>query len=118
MAATFLQLPLASSIFFRLNNHNQCHSFFTATTSTSSAPKLFLCSSRRNSKSGVVLVGKEETELRVSEENEQEEDEEPTPEDLEYTGQIKRVLELLRKNRDMLFSEVSIPLLTCSVYEL
>ncbi|KAF4362936.1 hypothetical protein F8388_002366 [Cannabis sativa] len=29
---------------------------------------------------------------------------EADPEDLEYVGQIKRVLELLRKNRDMLFS--------------
>lgn len=38
-----------------------------------------------------------------------EEDElDPDPEDLEYVGQIKRVLELLRKNRDMIFSEVKL----------
>ncbi|XP_062096418.1 ycf3-interacting protein 1, chloroplastic [Humulus lupulus] len=33
------------------------------------------------------------------------------PEDLEYVGQIKRVLELLRKNRDMLFSEVKLTIM-------
>ncbi|CAO2836966.1 unnamed protein product [Amaranthus hypochondriacus] len=33
---------------------------------------------------------------------------EPTAEDLEYVSQIKRVLELLKKNRDMLFGEVKL----------
>ncbi|EXB56457.1 hypothetical protein L484_009883 [Morus notabilis] len=32
----------------------------------------------------------------------------PDPQDLEYVRQIKRVLELLRRNRDMLFSEVKL----------
>ncbi|KAI3781483.1 hypothetical protein L2E82_11498 [Cichorium intybus] len=32
----------------------------------------------------------------------------PDPQDLEYVSQIKRVLELLKKNRDMLFSEVKL----------
>ncbi|XP_076926276.1 ycf3-interacting protein 1, chloroplastic-like [Bidens hawaiensis] len=41
------------------------------------------------------------------EENE-EDDEDPDPQDLEYVAQIKRVLELLKKNRDMLFSEVKL----------
>lgn len=36
---------------------------------------------------------------------------EPTPEDLEYISQIKRVLELLRKNRDMLFGEVKLTIM-------
>ncbi|KAM6576007.1 hypothetical protein CsatA_024334 [Cannabis sativa] len=36
---------------------------------------------------------------------------EADPEDLEYVGQIKRVLELLRKNRDMLFSEVKLTIM-------
>ncbi|KAK9756158.1 hypothetical protein RND81_01G077500 [Saponaria officinalis] len=35
-------------------------------------------------------------------------DVDPTPEDLEYISQIKRVLELLKKNRDMLFGEVKL----------
>lgn len=35
-------------------------------------------------------------------------EEDPDPQDLEYVSQIKRVLELLKKNRDMLFSEVKL----------
>lgn len=61
------------------------------------------------------MVGKGDTDLRVAQENdlqdqdqEDEEEEEATPEDLENIAQVKRVLELLRKNRDMLFSEVSV----------
>ncbi|CAN6545705.1 unnamed protein product [Malus baccata var. baccata] len=41
-------------------------------------------------------------------EDDEEDESDPDPEDLEYVGQIKRVLELLRKNRDMLFSEVKL----------
>ncbi|KAG1368355.1 hypothetical protein COCNU_14G008230 [Cocos nucifera] len=50
----------------------------------------------------VVSVGKEETELRVSNGAEQQD---ASPEDLECVQQIQRVLELLTKNRDMLFGE-------------
>ncbi|KAI7978962.1 hypothetical protein LOK49_Contig593G00001 [Camellia lanceoleosa] len=66
---------------------------------------------RRRSAAGVVFVGKEETQLRVpsaeddQDEEEEEEEEDPSAEDLECISQIKRVLELLRKNRDMIFSE-------------
>ncbi|KAL3622205.1 hypothetical protein CASFOL_033616 [Castilleja foliolosa] len=35
-------------------------------------------------------------------------DGDPDPQDLEYVSQIKRVLELLKKNRDMLFNEVKL----------
>ncbi|KAL2618404.1 hypothetical protein AAZV13_08G243500 [Glycine max] len=62
----------------------------------------------------VPSVGKEDTDLRVSSLQEQQlddgdddNDEEPTPQDLEYVAQIKRVLELLRKNRDMIFGEIN-----------
>ncbi|KAL5545164.1 hypothetical protein UlMin_008948 [Ulmus minor] len=60
----------------------------------------------------VVLAGREDTELQVStsdspQENQQSLDDTDS-QDLEYVGQIKRVLELLRKNRDMLFSEVKL----------
>lgn len=114
MAATFPQTPLASSIFLRHSNNqiNQYHPLFTATSWRAS--KLCLCCSRRSSQRVVALVGKGDTELRVSQENDlqdqdqEDEEEEATPEDLESIAQIKRVLELLRKNRDMLFSEVSI----------
>ncbi|CAI8608696.1 unnamed protein product [Vicia faba] len=72
----------------------------------------------------VASVGNEDAELRVSstqqlddddddeeEEEEEEEGEEPTAQDLEYVAQIKRVLELLRKNRDMLFGEVKLTIM-------
>ncbi|CAN0920173.1 Ycf3-interacting protein 1, chloroplastic [Linum grandiflorum] len=44
-------------------------------------------------------------------EEEEEEDVPPTPQDLEYIGEIKRVLELLKKNRDMLFNEVKLTIM-------
>ncbi|KAL5063460.1 hypothetical protein RYX36_025197 [Vicia faba] len=50
----------------------------------------------------VASVGNEDAELRG---------EEPTAQDLEYVAQIKRVLELLRKNRDMLFGEVKLTIM-------
>ncbi|PKA62840.1 hypothetical protein AXF42_Ash019423 [Apostasia shenzhenica] len=38
-------------------------------------------------------------------------DKEASPEDLEYVGQIKRVLELLKKNRDMIFGEIKLTIM-------
>lgn len=115
MAATFPQMPLASPIISRHgdNQINQHHPLFAATSWRAS--KLCLCCSRRSSQRVVALVGKGDTDLGVAQENdlqgqdqEDEEEEEATPEDLENIAQVKRVLELLRKNRDMLFSEVSV----------
>lgn len=82
---------------------------------------------RTTSRSSVVVVGanKEdiETELGVaaesntnsasaiattSDDDDDDFEEDPDPQDLEYVSQIKRVLELLKKNRDMLFSEVKL----------
>ncbi|XP_022889933.1 ycf3-interacting protein 1, chloroplastic-like [Olea europaea var. sylvestris] len=73
---------------------------------------------------GRVFVNKEDTGTEVSTTNStpsstekqeidqeptpQEEDGDPDPQDLEYVSQIKRVLELLKKNRDMLFNEVKL----------
>ncbi|KAJ9168458.1 hypothetical protein P3X46_019979 [Hevea brasiliensis] len=64
-----------------------------------------------------LLVGREDIELRVPDE-EEEEDEEieeegspPSPQDLQYIQEIKRVLELLKKNRDMLFNEVKLTIM-------
>ncbi|KAK7360769.1 hypothetical protein VNO77_02782 [Canavalia gladiata] len=60
----------------------------------------------------VPSVGKEDTDLRVSSPQEQQRhDGEPTSQDLEYVDQIKKVLELLRKNRDMLFGEVKLTIM-------
>ncbi|XP_030514083.1 ycf3-interacting protein 1, chloroplastic isoform X2 [Rhodamnia argentea] len=63
-------------------------------------------------------VGKEEAELRTSSVPEEEEEEEKrdgsgdvNPQDLEYVRQIQRVLELLKKNRDMIFSEVKLTIM-------
>lgn len=49
------------------------------------------------------------TELSVSlsDQDDQQQDD-ASPEDLEYVRQIQRVLELLKKNRDMIFSEVKL----------
>lgn len=65
-----------------------------------------------NSLSLVPSAGKEDTDLRVSFIQEQQrDDDEPTPQDLQYVDQIKKVLELLRKNRDMLFGEVKLTIM-------
>ncbi|XP_074268935.1 ycf3-interacting protein 1, chloroplastic [Silene latifolia] len=49
------------------------------------------------------------TTTAAEEDDEEEEDDvDPTPEDLEYISQIQRVLELLKKNRDMLYGEVKL----------
>ncbi|PKU87117.1 protein CHLOROPLAST ENHANCING STRESS TOLERANCE, chloroplastic [Dendrobium catenatum] len=70
-------------------------------------------------------VGKEETELgvpgvEVNVEIEEEKtglsassklEEDASPEELENIGKIKRVLELLKKNRDMLFGEVKLTIM-------
>lgn len=85
---------------------------------SSSLPNLSLKSlsrKRRNIPLGLVFAGNEETQLQIplneeadEEDKEDEEEVEPTPEDLEHVAQVKRVLELLKKNRDMLFSEVKL----------
>lgn len=82
---------------------------------------------RTTSRSSVVVVASKEdieTELGVAAESntnstssiattsddgdDDDFEEDPDPQDLEYVSQIKRVLELLKKNRDMLFSEVKL----------
>lgn len=45
----------------------------------------------------VPSVGKEDTDLRVSSQQEQQQDDEPTSQDLEYVAQIKRVSLILQK---------------------
>ncbi|XP_073061151.1 ycf3-interacting protein 1, chloroplastic [Primulina eburnea] len=67
-------------------------------------------SRRRNrSISGLVFVNKEDTSVPAEEQTE--EDDDPDPQDLEYVSKIKSVLELLRKNRDMLFNEVKLTIM-------
>lgn len=50
----------------------------------------------------------DQDDAEEDEEDDEEEEIDPTPEDLEYISQIKRVLELLKKNRDMIFNEVKL----------
>ncbi|KAK4754331.1 hypothetical protein SAY87_002435 [Trapa incisa] len=61
---------------------------------------------RRRRSFGASSVGKEEAELSISTDTVQAQDEISDSKDLEYVRQIQRVLELLKKNRDMLYSEV------------
>ncbi|XP_055809055.1 ycf3-interacting protein 1, chloroplastic isoform X2 [Solanum dulcamara] len=63
-----------------------------------------------------LLVSKEDTQLTNEEESSistvtQQEDDDPDPESLEYVSQIKRALELLKRNRDMLFGEVKLTIM-------
>ncbi|KAJ0082091.1 hypothetical protein Patl1_11941 [Pistacia atlantica] len=124
------QLPLtssssSSSIFFRSKTQSRkkkqkkehFHALISKHNSvgciSNSNSKLYLCN---NNSRLVVFSGKEDTDLQLTqeeendeeEEEEEEVEEEATPEDMEYIAQIKRVLELLKKNRDMLFSEVKL----------
>ncbi|CAJ1942067.1 unnamed protein product [Sphenostylis stenocarpa] len=62
----------------------------------------------------VPSAGNKDADLRVSSLPDQQRDDdgdEPTPQDLQYVAQVKRVLELLRKNRDMLFGEVKLTIM-------
>ncbi|XP_027346340.1 ycf3-interacting protein 1, chloroplastic [Abrus precatorius] len=59
----------------------------------------------------VPSVGKEDTDLRVSSLQEEQRQDESNPQDLQYVAQIQNVLELLRKNRDMIFSEVKLTIM-------
>lgn len=67
---------------------------------------------RNRSISGLVFVNKEDTfSASVPAEEQTEEEGDPDPQELEYVSQIKSVLELLRKNRDMLFNEVKLTIM-------
>lgn len=67
---------------------------------------------RNRSISGLVFVNKEDTfSTSVPAEEQTEEDGDPDPQDLEYASKIKSVLELLKKNRDMLFNEVKLTIM-------
>lgn len=81
------------------NNRSHLHHHHYCTPSRPSAALVFSPKRPRV----LVLVGKEETELRTSTTDDLEN---ADPDDVELVRQIQRVLELLRKNRDMLFNEV------------
>ncbi|KAL3616627.1 Ycf3-interacting protein 1, chloroplastic [Castilleja foliolosa] len=88
-----------------------CRQRYTST----SFPNRNIVAGRRNkngSFSGLVFVNKEETpSIVTSTPTQQSGDGDPDPQDLQYVSQIKRVLELLKKNRDMLFNEVKLTIM-------
>ncbi|PRQ30192.1 hypothetical protein RchiOBHm_Chr5g0021891 [Rosa chinensis] len=91
-----------------------------------SRPQLTL---RHRPRSPILLAGNPDRKLQVSsssssswttqqdqddeeeedgDDDQEEEGSDPTPDDLEYISQIRRVLELLKKNSDMIFNEVKL----------
>lgn len=127
MALQLYQMPLTRSLSSSSSSSHSHSLFFQSHQYTPSLNErlttrlasIFLYhNALRRRKTGNLLVGKEDIELSVQdqeedqeEEEEEEEEEEalpPSPQDLQYVQDIKRVLELLRKNRDMIFSEVKL----------
>ncbi|EEF28389.1 conserved hypothetical protein [Ricinus communis] len=134
MALQIYQLPVASPLSVSSSSSSSLHTHFlflyhNHQQQFQSCSRIRLASfclhqntsnvSWRNRKNGL-LVGKEDLEMRVQdEENEEEEDEEddeeeappPSPQDLQYIQEIKKVLDLLKRNRDMLFNEVKLTIM-------
>ncbi|XP_074581237.1 protein CHLOROPLAST ENHANCING STRESS TOLERANCE, chloroplastic [Curcuma longa] len=75
--------------------------------SVSHLPRRFPGHRRRGGLPVLASVGKEETDVRVSGEDQSD----VSPEDLECVREIQRVLELLKKNRDMIFGEVKLTIM-------
>lgn len=109
MALQSLQLPMLSSSVSRIEtlvspSFASCHKPITVT--------LRQCQTQRG-RGLVAFVGTNNKEDSVSVAHEEQEKQQmgDSPEedrDMEYVGQIQRVLELLKKNRDMLFNEVKL----------
>ncbi|KNA13458.1 hypothetical protein SOVF_116430 isoform B [Spinacia oleracea] len=137
MGTQHLQLPLTSSSSSSagpssiLSHRYRCSSStttslpFNRTTTTTNHPATLSLSvnhvNRRPRRRSIQLtrVGMDDSVAWVpatttafeEEEGEDDVEPEPTPEDLEYIAQIKRVLKLLKKNRDMLFGEVKLTIM-------
>ncbi|OIT33126.1 PREDICTED: ycf3-interacting protein 1, chloroplastic [Nicotiana attenuata] len=69
----------------------------------------------RSTSLGPLFVNKEEDSATYTvteeEDDDDDDDADPDPQSLEYVSQIKRVLELLKRNRDMLFGEVKLTIM-------
>ncbi|KAK4345004.1 hypothetical protein RND71_035180 [Anisodus tanguticus] len=63
---------------------------------------------RSNSLGPLFVTNEEESAIYTVTE---EDDDDPDPESIEYVSQIKRALELLKRNRDMLFGEVKLTIM-------
>ncbi|KAJ6945917.1 ycf3-interacting protein 1 [Populus alba x Populus x berolinensis] len=124
MALQLYQMPLTRSLSSSSSSSHSHSLFFQSHQYTPSLNErlttrlasIFLYhNALRRRKTGNLLVGKEDIELSVQDQEEDQEEEEeedealpPSSQDLQYVQDIKRVLELLRKNRDMIFSEVKL----------
>ncbi|KAG5578739.1 hypothetical protein H5410_049366 [Solanum commersonii] len=114
-----LPFPLLSSSLLSSSHCKICSipiSPFTHKPLLSSSNVQILGFSRRNTSLGTLFVSKEDTQLTNEEESSistatQQDDDDPDPESLEYVSQIKRALELLKRNRDMLFGEVKLTIM-------
>ncbi|XP_058095963.1 ycf3-interacting protein 1, chloroplastic [Magnolia sinica] len=100
-----LHLPMPSLDTLHLPNKHHHHPFLPSPAIVASRHSIASLRLRRGP--GIVFVGKEETELRAP----PDEDQNAPPDDEELVRRIQRVLELLRKNRDMLFSEVKLTMM-------
>ncbi|KAK1432584.1 hypothetical protein QVD17_09481 [Tagetes erecta] len=85
------------------NHHNRCLSFKTVTRRKI---RVIVGASGEDTQTELSVAA--ESNTVIDEDDDDDFDEDPDPQDLEYVSQIKRVLELLKKNRDMLFSEVKL----------
>ncbi|KAL3325374.1 hypothetical protein AABB24_036554 [Solanum stoloniferum] len=114
LSSSLSSLPLLSSSHCKI-----CSipiSPFTHKPLLSSSNVQILGFSSRSTSLGPLFVSKEDTQLTNEEESSistatQQDDDDPDPESLEYVSQIKRALELLKRNRDMLFGEVKLTIM-------
>lgn len=117
-----------STLFHRCNLHGSNSLLFNCNANPSNAiPSLSINQwhrhhhhhrhQQRRRPIGLVYVGMEDADTLVGDSQAangatatavDDEELEPTADDLEYISQIKRVLELLKKNRDMLYGEVKL----------
>ncbi|XP_042424085.1 protein CHLOROPLAST ENHANCING STRESS TOLERANCE, chloroplastic-like isoform X1 [Zingiber officinale] len=102
-----LKLPLALLVPRLSSRTPPSSSLARRCPSVSHLPRRFPGHRRRGGLPVLASVGKEETDVRVSEEDQSD----VSPEDLECVREIQRVLELLKKNRDMIFGEVKLTIM-------
>nr|GEU95877.1 non-specific lipid-transfer protein 2-like [Tanacetum cinerariifolium] len=95
--------PCISSTFPK---HQHKHYLQLSTRTNNNISLVVSAAANEDTKS--VAVESTENDVQKDDEDEDDEYEDPDPQDLEYVAQIKRVLELLKKNRDMLFNEIGL----------
>ncbi|KAG9133593.1 hypothetical protein Leryth_025431 [Lithospermum erythrorhizon] len=97
-AIQLLQLPLSSSSSsLSLFNNFHISTSLRTTNNRIRSPRL------------VVFANKEETQISLS--TQLDKQNESDPQILQYVSEVKRVLELLKKNRDMTFNEVKLTIM-------